>query len=863
MCEKNIEQCSVGKVNKSECHKLSYTKQTQLIDISNLDQGEVFLITLRSGVSEELFKNICEHHKVFYLKKYEVHQTSCMDPFKSHKKKITKCLRAISLELSEKINNIEECHKAVPGQKICDVCRDKVNKHEILHCSGQNSDPEVVSDEEINQLQSSISKQNTLEDLNTSFKSIGESPLKLHALSSHSKSAYAKRKIESASSNLKSKIVKVLETDYNTDDEPQISNETETKAKDLDRLIELMKIKLNVTNKKREQIQILTLVPASWSRKKICQVFNVSEYTARKATELVRDKGLLAQPEPRKGKSLDENVITLVKMFYQNEEYSRVMPGAKDKVSISKNNYMQKRLLLANLNELYSAFKFEHPYIKIGFSKFCMLRPKWCVLAGASGTHSVCVCTIHQNVSLLLHACSIEEHYNDLIDKLVCSRLNRDCVLRHCTKCPSSDSLKTFIKEKFEEWDPDDEVTYSAWVTTDRTQQVHYTVTFEEYLETLIKHLELLIPHSFITKSQANYLKEYKVNLKSNQAVVLLDFSENYSYVLQNEAQGYHWTRNSCSLHPAVIYARADNGELVVSSLCIVSDDLEHDVPFVYETQRVVVQYIKDKFPKVQELLYYSDGCAAQYKNCKNFINLCNHENDFKLSATWGFFATSHGKSPCDGIGGTVKRLVAKASLQMTPGNAIDNVQKFFEYCNTKIENIHFSLISQKIILESRKSLNDRFSKAKTVPGTRSFHHFIPKSKDQIATKRVSSDGNFCTIFDFSNELPSLRMIDISINNYIVCIYDDHWYYGLVLDKDELECDIQVKFLHPHGPAKSFFWPSREDICWIPMCNIMSRVNPPVTKGSGRMYYFPEDEIQSTDILCKKMLKQTSTQKQN
>lgn len=57
-------------------------------------------------------------------------------------------------------------------------------------------------------------------------------------------------------------------------------------------------------------------------------------------------------------------------MLYQNDEYSHVMTGSKDKVSISKNNYMQKQFLLVNLNELYSAFKFEHPYIKIVFSNF-------------------------------------------------------------------------------------------------------------------------------------------------------------------------------------------------------------------------------------------------------------------------------------------------------------------------------------------------------------------------------------------------------------------------------------------------------------------------------------------------------------
>jgi hypothetical protein len=56
-------------------------------------------------------------------------------------------------------------------------------------------------------------------------------------------------------------------------------------------------------------------------------------------------------------------------------------------------------------------------------------------------------------------------------------------------------------------------------------------------------------------------------------------------------------------------------------------------------------------------IIYFSDGCAAQYKNRKNFLNLCNHDADFGLPAEWHFFATSHGKGPCDGVGGTVKRL--------------------------------------------------------------------------------------------------------------------------------------------------------------------------------------------------------------
>ena len=85
---------------------------------------------------------------------------------------------------------------------------------------------------------------------------------------------------------------------------------------------------------------------------------------------------------------------------------SRFMPDRKDYDSVrqeGKRMHVQKRLVLNNLRELYKEFKGRFPNLKIGFSKFAELRPKQCVLAGSSGTHCVCVCTIHQNVKLMLN----------------------------------------------------------------------------------------------------------------------------------------------------------------------------------------------------------------------------------------------------------------------------------------------------------------------------------------------------------------------------------------------------------------------------------------------------------------------------
>lgn len=78
----------------------------------------------------------------------------------------------------------------------------------------------------------------------------------------------------------------------------------------------------------------------------------------------------------------------------------------KDYVSVKKDDkqriHIQKRLILSNLKELYEMFRLEYSDKTIGFSTFASMRPKHCVLAGASGTHTVCVCSMHQNVKLMM-----------------------------------------------------------------------------------------------------------------------------------------------------------------------------------------------------------------------------------------------------------------------------------------------------------------------------------------------------------------------------------------------------------------------------------------------------------------------------
>lgn len=183
--------------------------------------------------------------------------------------------------------------------------------------------------------------------------------------------------------------------------------------------------------------------------------------------------------------------------------------------------------------------------------------------------------------------------------------------------------------------------------------------------------------HDFIAKQQSFFFSETKSSLEENEAVVTCDFAENYSFVLQDEAQGFHWNNSMATVHPFVIYFKERNQEtgkqeLVNWSFVFISYCLAHNTVLVHAFQKKLMLYLRNYLPNLKKLYYFSDGSAAQYKNRKNFLNLCYHKEDFDgLEAEWHFYATSHGKGVCDGVGGTVKRLAAKASLQNPLENQI------------------------------------------------------------------------------------------------------------------------------------------------------------------------------------------------
>jgi len=62
----------------------------------------------------------------------------------------------------------------------------------------------------------------------------------------------------------------------------------------------------------------------------------------------------------------------------------------------------------------------------------------------------------------------------------------------------------------------------------------------EEFVDTFCKKIEALHSNSFIATEQASFYAYCKANLKTGVFLVTADFSVNYSFILQDAAQGFH-----------------------------------------------------------------------------------------------------------------------------------------------------------------------------------------------------------------------------------------------------------------------------------------------------------------------------------
>ena len=265
--------------------------------------------------------------------------------------------------------------------------------------------------------------------------------------------------------------------------------------------------------------------------------------------------------------------------------------------------------------------------------------------------------------------------------------------------------------------------------------------------------------------------------------------------------------------------------------------------------QTRLIEFLKSTHDAVTKIYYFSDGCGGQYKNRKNFLNLCFHFTDFGILAEWHFFATSHGKNACDGVGGVVKRTAARCSLQrVMSADTILTPRQLYDFSVQSHPNMHFSYVTNDDynVITGSELLKSRFEEAITVAGTLKLHSIIPSTTEVgvVEVRRFSADSNVREehVLPISNVAKLIPITEIK--GFVTAVYDKKWYLACVTNVCAEENCATLNFLTPPGPTKSFTFPRRKDELVVDVRDVLTVCSP--SCPTGRTYYLTESEMQAT-----------------
>lgn len=538
-----------------------------------------------------------------------------------------------------------------------------------------------------------------------------------------------------------------------------------------------------------------------------------------------------SSPTPGRSTAIACETVQLVTDFYIRDDVTRQAPGRKDAVTVRGadgiKSKLQVRHMMYSINETYQLFKEEYPNTKIGSSKFAELRPKN-VLLSCKLPHNVCLCKYHENFILAVNALhkvhnSFPQYSNTFSDTMVCFPSTTECWFGQCDNCSNSKMFKLSYSHIIE----DEEATHATWhvwkteSTGGKDGQI-VKVVEDGMSDELFNYIEGLVPqfleHSFVKRKQAQTYKEQRSDAENkpsiDKALLQVDFSENYTCVAQNEIQSAHWNQAQVSLFTSSIWYSGKQHPLVIAS-----DNTTHSK----DTVVAYIDFILEELPKdIKEVSIWSDGPASQFKN--RYISAVLHSLEEKhlLLITWNYFATSHGKGPVDGIGGSVKRQVWQSVKR---GTLVQNAVTFVETAS-KVSNVKVVLMNTEDIETRNNSLklNSLFADALPFEGISRVHCLLVDKKrpkgSWVSDLKPARSNNFIET--------------IAVGDWVEVLYEGKLYPGELnkIENGEYLVKVMVK------SGQYWKWPEKNDEYYYTKEELVRKLNPPtVSQFSSRLRF--------------------------
>ena len=228
---------------------------------------------------------------------------------------------------------------------------------------------------------------------------------------------------------------------------------------------------------------------------------------------------------------------------------------------------------------------------------------------------------------------------------------------------------------------------------------------------------------------------------------------------------------------------------------------------------------------------YWTDSPTSQYRNKTIFSLIANHKSEFGFPAVWNYFEAGHGKGPCDGVGGTAKRMADEAVK--TGKVKIQDAVDFYDWArkNENSSSVSYGrFYSKEEYSDAGKFLERKYKDVKAVPNTMKIHPVASISAEQVKVKETSYYCGQCltgeefkgsstcgwkTVTVRNEVTGSLDgRLAIRVNDWVAADYEGAWYIVQVQQIDEQDGEVEVSFMTKgkgKAAASSFKWPVQKD----------------------------------------------------
>jgi len=544
---------------------------------------------------------------------------------------------------------------------------------------------------------------------------------------------------------------------------------------------------------------------------------------------------------------LSLETTSAVKTFYERDDISMQTPGIKNVMTIrfdsGMKQKMQTRYLTSSVMEVYSLFKKENPSVKVGKSKFAELRPKH-VLLNSKVPQNICLCKYHENfisaVDILHKNCpAVPSYSHDLPEKLICTPASEQCWFNQCDKCKYGNGLRNICNMQE---DTDQLITWYVWKNDGdgRLTKVVEEGSASDLVTYLCSITPQFLEHCYVKRHQADMYKKQReaaeTSWSEEAALLQVDFSENYTCMYQDEIQSAHWQQSQVSLFTAAIWYAGKLHPTV-----IVTDNTIHAKETVVAYIRKLLLLVKARAPASLKTVHiWSDGPASQFKNRYIAAALVTLQKMTGLQIQWNFFATSHGKGPVDGIGGSVKRHVWLAVKSRK--HVVTNASTFLTACRGT--NVDVIYMTDDDIREQNNLMNtdEVFTGAEPIKGIAHMHQFRV-SNGMIEALQLSSDvvGSGSQLIQSVHSdntcLPeTCDHSEFVVGDWCAVEYDKTLFPGEIrsLQGDDYEVSVMVK------AGKYWKWPQVEDKIFYQKQNVRKKLNAPKVVSSRGHFVFDD-----------------------